>query len=163
MKKLQFNPKNETEKLLQDNYGLIVTQAIYFKPKNNHILEEFIQVGVLSFLKAASGFNPDKGKFSTYISNCIHNAIYDFVKKNNKQIHTKLDDMEYVRDIRENIDDYLPQSLTDKEKAIVSLKLHNYSKKEIMEILDIEASVLDSTLKQIKYKIKSANIGPYED
>jgi len=158
MTKLQFNPRNKTEKLLQDNYGLIVSQAVYFKPKNSHILEEFIQIGVVAFLKAAGGFKAEKGKFSTYISNCVHNAIYDFIKKNNKQIHLNIDNMQVIMEIRENIEDYLPASLTDKERAIISLKIHNYSKQEIMEIMDLDAAGLETIFKNIKKTIKNSNI-----
>ena len=81
-KKLQFNPRNNIEQLLIDNFGLIVKQALFFKPNNNYVLEEYIQIGILAFLKVANSFDPNKGKFSTYISNCVHNAIFDFIKKN---------------------------------------------------------------------------------
>lgn len=156
MKKLQFNVKNKTEKLLQDNYGLIVTQAIYFKPKNNSVLEEFIQVGVLAFLKAAENFDENRGKFSTYICQCVHNAIYDFIKKNKKQVYTELEDIVAYQE-EDNVLEYLPDNLSNTEIAIIKLKLENYSKKEIGDIMKMSQNEISNAFKQIKIKIKTAN------
>lgn len=157
MKKLQLNPTNKLEQLLSDNYGLVVSQALFFKPKNNAILEELIQVGTLAFLKAASNFDPEKGKFSTYISNCIHNAIFDFIKKNNKVQIIDISENYESPVVDESIYDYLPTTLNEIEHKLVQLKLNGYSKKEIMELLDLTLHEFNITFKSIKQKIVKAN------
>lgn len=157
VKKLQLNPRNELEQLLQDNYGLIVAQAVRFKPKNIHILEEFIQVGVTAFIKSAGNFDPNKGKFSTYISHCIHHAIFDFAKKNNRGIFIEFSDNIPMPETCESIEDLLPNSLTEQEHTIIQLKLQNYSKKEIADMLSITSAELNKSFNTIKQKIKKAN------
>jgi RNA polymerase sigma factor (sigma-70 family) len=157
VKKLHLNQDNRLEKLLSDNYGLVVSQALFFKPKNKAILEEFIQVGTLAFLKAADNFNPEKGKFSTYISNCIHNAIFDFIKKNNKIQIMEINEQYESQQISDSIYDYLPTTLNELENNFIHLKLNGYSKKEIMELLNLTLHEFNTTFKNIKQKIIKAN------
>lgn len=157
MQKLQFEPRNKLEQLLQDNYGLVVNQALLFKPKNNLILEEYIQIGITAFLKAAGNFDAEKGKFSTYISNCIHNAIFDFVKKNNKVQIVDISENYVDSYNRQSIDEFLPKNLTMAETKIIEMKLSNYTKQEIIEILALDINEFNILFKSIKKKIKEAN------
>lgn len=148
---------NDIEKCLKENYGLIVSQAKRFNPKNKHILEEYVQIGVMAFLKAFDKFNPEKGKFSTYISRCIHNAIYDFIISNNKVRFVATDSIEKESVANSfNFDEIIPSNLTSDERQLLELLRKNFSKEEIMHTMNINKYTLYVISNNIKNKIKNA-------
>lgn len=153
---LQLN-LNDTklERLIQDNYGLIVSQALFFKPKNKQLLEDCIQIGVLTFVKVIDKFDSKKSKFSTYISNCIRNAIKDHLKYNKKHSYKKLTTV--ATTVSEQFWELIPDNLTNSEKAIIMLKLENYDKQEIADILSLTQKEVTAIFNQAKAKIKKAN------
>jgi RNA polymerase sigma factor (sigma-70 family) len=158
MKLLQIN-LNDTklEKLIQDNYGLIVSQALFFKPKNKELLEDCIQTGILAFIRSVDKFDPSKAKFSTYISSCIRNAICDLLKKINKENYYKKHITAPVSIPSEQFWEFIPDNLTNKEKSIIMLKLENYNKDEISLILDCTQKEVTSLFQSAKNKIREAN------
>lgn len=157
MKQLQFNSENsETEKLIQENYGLIVSRACSFKPKGRAELEDYIQVSVLAFIKGHEKFDKNKAKFSTYISSCINNALYDYIAKNKK--HSFVELKERNEEIpSEQFWELIPDNLSPIEKSVIMLKLENYTKSEIALILECTQSEVTEAFKKAKKKIKEAN------
>lgn len=147
----------EIDELISQNYGLIVSQAKKFHPKNRDVLEEYIQVGCVGIVKAINTFNSDISKFSTYACRCIFNEIYSFVVKNNKHQNLVNEEIDIPSINKENIDDYLPDYLTEQEKLIIVMKINNFSKKEIAEKIGENEKVTTNIINKIMKKIKNAN------
>lgn len=52
----------------------------------DHLSEDATQEAYVGLLKAIRTFNPEQGyQFNTYATNCIRNAVYDFMRKENRQ------------------------------------------------------------------------------
>ena len=145
----------ELETLINQHYGLIVSQALFIKTKDKSLIDDLIQVGILSFIKGVKTFNKDKGGFSTYVSRCIRNGAIDYIKKNKKHEYIHLS--EDVTITKEKLWESVPDTLTGIEKSIVMLKLDNYTRKEIANILKKEPKEINSMFKKIKQKILEAN------
>lgn len=150
------NTNSELEILINQNYGLIVSQALFIKTKDKSLIEDLIQIGILSFIKGVKTFNKNKGGFSTYISRCIRNGTIDYLKK-----HKKCDYPNIIGNNssieKERLWESVPDTLTSEEKSVVMLKLDNYTRKEIANILKKEPREINSIFKKIKQKILEAN------
>ena len=156
MKLQQFNVENtELEKLIQDNFGLIVSQALFLKPKNQEVRNDCIQAAVLAFIKCIDKFDPNKAAFSTFVSSCIRNAIYDYNTKSKKHVYKELKDTSVVQS--EEFWELIPDNLLPIEKSIIMLKLQNYSKAEIADILDCPQDDITKMFNSAKRKIREAN------
>ncbi len=156
MKLQQFNVENsELEKLIQDNFGLIISQALFLKPKNQEVRNDCIQAAVLAFIKCVDKFDPKRAMFSTYISSCIRNAILDYNTKHNKHTYKELKDTSIVQS--EEFWELIPDNLLPIEKSIIMLKLQNYSKAEIADILDHSQDEVTKLFNSAKRKIREAN------
>ena len=157
MKLLQFNlNNNEVEQAIEQNYGLIVSSALKFNPKNKTDLEDYIQIGVVAFINGFKKFDPNRSKFSTYISSCIKNAIYDYLSKDNKhKVRTTKKTVEVIPS--EQFWELIPDNLTSLEKSVIMLKLENYTKLEISLILDCTQKEVTDVFKSAKKKIRAAN------
>lgn len=73
-------PLSEKElKLVEENFGLVYSAAsqIYRLIYPNFFdLEDVTQIGMLGLIAAAQGYDPQKGKFSTYAGTCIRRMIW---------------------------------------------------------------------------------------
>jgi DNA-directed RNA polymerase specialized sigma subunit len=84
----EFNKQQQLDDTINRNFGLIVSQAVFFRPRNKQELDEYIQIGSLAMLRGIKSFDATKGKFSTFICTCIKNALKTHVNKNkNKDSH----------------------------------------------------------------------------
>ncbi len=64
------------ERLSQENFGIVVSQALRFPTNAVCDLEDYIQVGAQAFILATRHWQPNKGtKWSTYVTTCVHRAI----------------------------------------------------------------------------------------
>jgi RNA polymerase sigma factor (sigma-70 family) len=153
----QFNLNNtELEQAIQDNYGLIVSRACSFCSKSKTELEDYIQVAVLAFIKSYDKFDKKKATFSTYMSSCINNAIFDYIGKNKKHSFRPIKKSTSGLS-SEQFWELLPDNLTSIEKSIVMLKLEAYTKTEIALILDCSQKEVSDNFKRAKNKIRVAN------
>ena len=151
-KKLTDN-KSETqeeleEKLIHENYGLVVSQALCFLDDNN--FEDYIQAGLIGLLKAIRTYDENKAKFSTFASVCIRNAISTLnkkVKKLGSQNLRGVLEHDKIYNSKENIEHYLPDFLSEEHKFIIKLKIQGYTNAEI-------GSFMSCTKKDIKCKIE---------
>ena len=140
--------KELEERLIRKNYGLVVSQALYFLDDNN--FDDYIQAGLIGLLKAIRTYDESKAKFSTFASVCVKNAISTLNKK-----AKKLGDPNFRRvleqdgayDNKENIEDYLPDFLLEEHKFIIKLKTQGYTNAEI-------GSFISCTKKDVKCKIE---------
>lgn len=146
----------ELERLIQDNYGLIVSQALFFKPKTTEDREDLISLATCAFIKGAATFDIDKGKFSTYICSCIRNYITDHLRKN-KGVHYVDLSKDLIAWPHDEFWELLPDNLTKNEKSVIMLKLDNYSKQEIGDIIGCSKKEVNNLFNKAKKKIKEAN------
>ena len=58
------------------NLGLVVAEAKQYSRKYKHIpFMEWVQEGAIGLLEAAKRYDPEKGAFSTYATDCIHQRM----------------------------------------------------------------------------------------
>tara|TARA_R100001163_G_C5067830_1_gene207270 strand:+ start:3135 stop:3632 length:498 start_codon:yes stop_codon:yes gene_type:complete len=150
------------EHLVQENYGLVVSQALYFLSEG-HSLDDMIQAGLIGLLKAIRTYDEEKSKFSTYASVCVKNQILKLKTKNKKShvvfdssLLAKTEKVKYY--IKESFFDYVPDGLTQEQTFIIKLKLENYTSKEICDFLGCTKSVLANKLDDIFDRIREANL-----
>ena len=159
------NQKSELEeRLIQNNYGLVVSQALSFLSKNSNI-DDYIQAGLIGLLKAIRSYDSHISKFSTFASVCIRNEILKLKSKEDKKrsfriifdsnLLAKSAAAKYY--IRESFFDYVPDCLTEEENFILKLKLENHTNKEICDFLGCTRNALDKKLEVLFEKIREAN------
>ena len=57
------------EKLVQDHYGLVISQALAFF--EDQYFEDYVQVGLIGLLKAIRRYDYSKSDFASYANICI--------------------------------------------------------------------------------------------
>ena len=82
--KSEITNADSEEKMVIDNYGLVVSQAVKFIAQKQD-LDDYIQIGLIGLLKAIRNYDSEKSKFSTFATVCIRNEILKFIKKQNRQ------------------------------------------------------------------------------
>lgn len=140
--------KELEEKLIHQNYGLVVSQALCFLNDNN--FEDYIQAGLIGLLKAIRTHDKNKAIFSTFASICIKNAISTMNKKINKIGNSEFRcvlEQDKTSDKKEDIGDYLPDFLSEENKFIVKLRIQGYTNSEI-------GSFISCSKEDIKCKIE---------
>ena len=76
MSNISHEQKALEERLSQENFGIVVSQALRFPTNAVCDLEDYIQVGAQAFILATRHWQPNKGtKWSTYITTCVNRAI----------------------------------------------------------------------------------------
>lgn len=149
---------------ISKNLGLIIKLARSFKPSNATELEEYIQLGRIGFLKAFRKYDPDRGALSTMAWHYIRWEIIQHLNKQRK--HKVKKDIEEPSDTTdekitsmdcENLWEFLPSNLNDKEKNIVELKLQGHTYKEIGQKLNYTQHWISKLYKSAIKKIKYAN------
>ena len=144
------------ELLVQQNYGLVVSQALSFCARTN-LLEDCIQVGLIGLLKAIRNYDPEKSKFSTFATICIRNEILRFKnkhKKHNNCIHI-VDNISYSD--KTPIWEFLPDNLSKEDRRILDLKKSNFTKKEMCDMIGCSKRELDKKIARLIKKLKYDN------
>lgn len=73
------------EKLILHNLRLAISYAQKIAGSKGEILEELVSVSILGLIKGVDSFNPNMNiKFATYVSTCIQNEIFMYLRKNKK-------------------------------------------------------------------------------
>jgi len=145
------------DEIVKENYGLLVSTARRFYPKTQDELEEYIQVGSIGMLKAIDTYDSSKSKFTTYACSCVFNEIYNYLRKLNKHKNNVHDIVDFEGRESIDIEDYLPEDLTEKERFILKLRLHEYTRKEISEILGESENSTKYLIRKTLQKIRKAN------
>lgn len=166
------------EQVVLCNQGLV--GVILNKMGLNPFDEDLFSTGILGLVKAVNTFDFDKGfTFSTYASKCISNEILITFRKKKVPIAFSLDDninllngkeisySEIIADDREfeeevienNLFSKFYDSLSYREKRIISLYLDEKTQLEIAEILSLSQSYVSRILKKClqKYKMEFMN------
>ena len=133
--------------------------------------EELISEGVLAIFKAAKSFDPEKAKFSTFVTLCIKRAMSDEIKSalRSKRIPqsmiSSIDGMEIEsgdspEDIvisRENLNEFkdiIKKELSDTELKVLSLFLEGKTYADISEELNISLKSVDNALSRVRNKLR---------
>lgn len=148
--------KDELETKIKANYGLIVSQALSFNPRDKDQLDEYVQVGSMAMMRAFKNFDESKNtQFSTFACNCISNAIKNYIKKNSKSAEQISGQVAYSAS--PSFEEILPDSLSGLERQIINLKLSNLSIKEIADKLGFSVVKVRNILYKTYNKIREAN------
>ncbi len=153
------SPESE-EKLVLDNYGLVVSQALKLVVQKQD-LDDYIQIGLMGLLKAIRNYNPEKSKFSTFATVCIRNEILKFMKKQTRQNRRITLRETPKKEIL--LWEFQPDNLTEDELDILDMKLQNHTYKEISEAMCCNKNEIKQKVKKILKKIREANQDEEED
>ncbi|MHA2358543.1 MAG: sigma-70 family RNA polymerase sigma factor [Candidatus Heimdallarchaeaceae archaeon] len=145
------------DEIVTQNYGLLVSTAQRFYPSTKDELEEYIQVGSIGMLKAIDTYDSSKSKFTTYACSCIFNEIYNYLRKLKKHQNNVHDIVDFEERQQIDIEDYFPEDLTEKERFILKLRLHDYTRKEISDILGESENSTKYLIRKTLQKIRKAN------
>jgi RNA polymerase sigma factor (sigma-70 family) len=149
--------KTTEDQVIEENYGLAMSLASKFYRKTpSFSFEDLLQVSLMSMLKAHRKYNSDRSVFSTFATYCMRNDLIKFVNKNKDLkglIQKKPEDIQ----IKEDIDEVLPEGLAIKEQAIFFYKKCNYKDFEIRDILNLEKNEYKQIVKSCYQKISEAN------
>lgn len=151
--------QDELARVLEDNMGLVVLLAKSFHPRNEDEYEEFVHLGRIGVWKAHQKHDPSRSRFSTTAYHYIRWEILRHLSK--KPSEAQLDDAIVVEDTNfklDNLWEYLPKTLSDKEKKVVELRLvDNHTFVDIGKIMGYSRGWANNTYKSALEKIEHAN------
>ena len=150
--------QEQLEKLFQDNYGLLVSQAISFRPRTQNELDDYIQIAAIGMMKACQNYDEEKGKFSTFAIVCIRNGLKNHVRKESRNDLIFLDNMDKFKVyIAESLDEILPSNLSMIESGILKMLLSGHTYKEIGDVYRIPVFKVKNITYNAYRKIRKAN------
>lgn len=138
--------------------------------------EDLVQEGMLGFLDAVKSFRSEKGvPFKAYAEICINNRIVSAVRANFNHKNAALtnavsieeetdsllsrcdDPANIVSDkySSEHIKNLIDSGLSDFEKQVIELRLHDKSYAQIALSLNCSEKAVDNALQRIRKKIRS--------
>lgn len=128
--------RDNEDKLIRSNLGLVIKIAKGFNPRDINELDEYIQIGTIGLLKAIRKYNPNKGKLSTiawpYIYYGILKVIQTQIKYNEALPMETFFNNSAVVVTPTSLKTLLPNSLTSLEKQIIHMRLeYKHTFKEI--------------------------------
>ena len=142
--------------LVEKHSGLVIVQAMMFRPTTLSDFDDYISSGRIGLLKAIRHFDPNKNtKFSTYAAICIRREMIREVQrdKDQKVLRTTINhsDKEHPLELWE----ILPDNLDDIEKEVLEVRLlQNYTLKEIGERFSRSKQWASTILKKAISKIR---------
>ena len=146
----------EVSQLLEEHRGLILKCASEFHNTGLLTRQDYIQIAKIAFVKAYPKWDSKKSKFSTYMYNCMRNAILSQFNGYKTKVFKKMPNisLEYV-DTKESIFDIIPENLlSNKEFQIVQLYVEGYSLREIGKQLNEPVSKVKVLLSGVINKLK---------
>lgn len=161
---------------IEKHMGLVVLIAKSFNPKDEEVLEEYIQLGRIAVWKALQRYDPSRAKLSTLIWYYIRWEILRYLKKSRKGKYAKggikefcLDDSLYVGHnhivlgknnpeiLNSEFWELLPEYLTNNEKSVIDLRLKGHTFLEIGKELGYSRGWANNTFKKAINKIQNGN------
>lgn len=133
--------------------------------------EELIAEGVLAIFKAVKSYDPEKSRFSTFVSLCVKRAMTDELKSSRAakripdEMLTPISDVEIEGDGspedivigRENLLEFkenISSFLSETELSVLSLYLEGATYADISEKLSISLKAVDNALTRVRNKLK---------
>lgn len=170
------NNEYAIELLYQKYYSILYTKAKKYSRNNSVFLDDYLNIAIYTFYNTIDNYKDDTN-FSTYLNSCLDNALLNYQKSltrnKNKILNEALtiDDentraLDIISDRRYNPEtilfnnlnyEYLKekiiQKLTWKEELVFTLKIQNYSPKEISQITDNNIKSIYHIIKRLQTKI----------
>ena len=160
----------QTERLVHDNMGLVVSLTKSLRPPNQTEFDEYIQLGRIGLWKAIVKYDPSRGtKLSTIAWDHIRWEIIRYITKRKKEhrlmSHPHLIPHLEQSDARKHgyllpsqLPELLPATLTDSELNTVKMRNHGYTFQEIGDRLGgYTRGWANKLFKSAIQKIKDAN------
>jgi RNA polymerase sigma factor (sigma-70 family) len=119
--------EDQLASVIEQNMGLVVSLAKSFRPRTEDELEEFVQLGRIGLWKAYKKHDPSRAAFST---NAWHHVRWEIMRHlSKKKPLLQLDDSVQFEDNRstESLWEYLPDTLTDRERQVIQLRLDGHT------------------------------------
>lgn len=136
--------------------------------------EDLTQEGMLGFLEAVKGFDPQKGSFKAYAETCINNRILSAVRASYNNKNAALSKAVPLEDTAEEIsgDEFDPakilssklefeyitglinSNLSEFERQVIILRFTGLSYSEISARLDCGEKAVDNALQRIRKKMR---------
>jgi RNA polymerase sigma factor (sigma-70 family) len=128
---------------------------------NHDDIEDTIGDVVLSVWEHLEEYDPAKSLFTTYLHRCVMNHITDSYRKYKKRKEMQLDERQLERTGRklpprggDRIDlGRFSASLSERDRAIIALKIHGLHNQEIADKLEVSLDVVKNTWKRAKGKM----------
>ena len=137
--------------------------------------EDLTQEGMLGFLEAVKGFDPEKGGFKTYAEACINNRILSAVRASYNNKNAALSKAVPLEDTAEEVSgdesdpakilssklefEYITglinSNLSEFERQVIILRFIGLSYSEISERLDCGEKAVDNALQRIRKKMRA--------
>jgi len=146
--------------MIEENMGLVVTLAKSFHPRDDHELEEFVQLGRIGAWKAIQKHNPARSAMSTTMWYYIRWEILRHLMKRKNKFEFQLDDtlpIEHNGFTGINIWEYLPDSLSEQENEVVRMRTEGHSFIEIGAQLGYSRGWANNKFRDALKKINAAN------
>jgi RNA polymerase sigma factor (sigma-70 family) len=146
------------DRLIRENYGLVVSQALCFFNDSN--FEDYVQAGLIGLLKAIRTHDKEKAIFSTYAIVCIKNSMSKLRKKLNRpSLTNKMEefDAQFPYNSKDAILDYLPESLPEEYIFIIKMRLEGYTNKEISDYTSNTKKEISEKIRLIIQVLRDAN------
>lgn len=126
-------------------------KRVYKYLKEEYSMEDLLQIGKYSILKAIDMYDDSKHNFPLYVNRAIRNNFNDVLRKSNKRLNTMSLDKELIEGVK--LEDTLSSKVNIEEEYLNKEKLQEV-KKAIKTLSDKERRFLDFCLKEDKCVIK---------
>lgn len=119
------------ELLVRKNIGLVVSQAVRFKPTRVTDHEDYQQAGAIGLLRAIRNYDKSKGKLSTFAWSAIRNEIVREFRRFQDETVDLDENFDVCEVEHENFDECLPATLSNDELALVLMRAFGFKNREI--------------------------------
>jgi RNA polymerase sigma factor (sigma-70 family) len=151
--------KKSHSEIVEENIALVKSIAKRFHKTRISDFNDYVNVGVMAFMKCLETYDISKGKISTYATRPILWAITKEFLRDSKSVKTKTltdkyDNLSYVEP--ENFYDYLPDDLSQRELDIIVASIQGCTPQEIADKIGITRFSVYRIIKGIKSKVLNA-------
>lgn len=143
--------------LIEENMGLVVLAVNSFGPKDSLEKDELMQLGRIGLWKAIKKHNPKRSKLSTCMYNYVRWEIGRYLYKKSKTKYADLHENIMCNKSVDNVWEYIPEFLSNKEKDVVSMRLEGHSFVDIGKKLGYSRGWANNVFQKALDKINNAN------
>ena len=151
----------DENQLIQKHMGLVVQVAKSFNPSSPLVLDEYIQSGRIGLLKAIRAHDIKRGTFVTAAWYYIRWGILGYIKRECQESVLPIT-MDPSGEQQENITEYFPNTLSDRERDVLVLRTQGYTFKDIGEKRGYSKSLANGVFHSGVLKIRQAKETIYD-
>ena len=142
--------------------GLVIKVVQSFNPINSFVFDEYVQAGRIGLLKGIRKYNEDRSSFPTTAWNHVRWGILNYIKQEQKEQPLPITADPSGDQQKENIEDYLPNTLSDRERKVIILRTEGHTFKDIGNMHGFSKSWANYIYHSGIIKIQEANDRIYE-